>query len=660
MKKIIFLISILITSYCYSSNLSFYVSTNGNDNNAGTITSPFKTLEKVKSKIIENSGNTLTFYFRGGIYRFSSMTELNTNLNNVTFTNYNGEIAIFSGSLPITKYTKSISVVMQNRLISNAAKPNVWYANLDENSIANLGIFRTRGYKKENIAHAELFINDEPMLLSSYPNINSYVLVQNESSNVNEFYFLNSRFTKWSNLDKIIVHGFWGANWSDMYYLLDSFNIATGLIRVKDKQDISSFKKNSRLRFYNIFEEIDIASEYYIDTTNKILYFWSSVKNPSKIELTYLETALIKFTSVSNFTIQNVIFEGSRANLIEISNSSNIKFTNCIFRNVGRRALNIVSSTNITIEKSKILNIGENGIQITTCGNRSTLTSAQILIKNNLFSNTGRWLQTYFSSGVDIMDSIGISIIHNEFYKMPHAAITIFASNDCILEYNKIHDVVQNSNDAAAFDTGQDWTARGNEIRYNLFYNFKNAIPNSFYVTDAVWSIYIDDLASGWYIHHNIIANSEKGLVIGGGRDNIIDKNIFMGMIKEAICVDSRGLNWRSNFYTTMCWYLGRVPYQSDLWKTKYPMLYNILNDEPMKPKRNVLSNNVTYQTGLNINYGDATAKNDLYYHEIGNQWGKFPGFYNYANADFRLRYNAIVLTLGFDSSWVSTIGIEK
>ena len=74
---------------------SFYVSTSGNDSNAGTISAPWRTSQKAGNSVTAGS----TVYFRGGTYsHFDVNVSGSSSAGFITFTNYPGETAIIDGS----------------------------------------------------------------------------------------------------------------------------------------------------------------------------------------------------------------------------------------------------------------------------------------------------------------------------------------------------------------------------------------------------------------------------------------------------------------------------------------------------------------------------------------------------------------------------------
>ena len=69
---------------------SYYVSTSGNDTNAGTLAKPFRTIQKGVSKLA--AGDTL--YLRGGTYA----ERVNISKSNITIAGYPGETAVINGT----------------------------------------------------------------------------------------------------------------------------------------------------------------------------------------------------------------------------------------------------------------------------------------------------------------------------------------------------------------------------------------------------------------------------------------------------------------------------------------------------------------------------------------------------------------------------------
>ena len=128
-------------------------------------------------------------------------------------------------------------------------------------------------------------------------------------------------------------------------------------------------------------------------------------------------------------------------------------------------------------------------------------------------------------------------------------------------------------------------------IRYNFFHDLQG-------VQQWENAVYIDDQAGGMQIYGNIFHNCHWGMLIGGGRDNVIENNVFSSC-KLALQLDARGLGWgKDRLGPILRERLAAMPYTQKPWSDRHPELMNILDDEPMTPKRNVLRNNVLYRSG--------------------------------------------------------------
>ena len=62
----------------------------------------------------------------------------------------------------------------------------------------------------------------------------------------------------------------------------------------------------------------------------------------------------------------------------------------------------------------------------------------------------------------------------------------------------------------------------------------------------SVQAVYLDDQLSGTVIADNLFENCMTGVVLGGGRDNVVMFNRFVGN-DLAVHLDNRGMNWQQS-----------------------------------------------------------------------------------------------------------------
>ncbi len=316
----------------------------------------------------------------------------------------------------------------------------------------------------------------------------------------------------------------------------------------------------------------------------------------SEIKLSLLSEPLIQLKDISNITLKNITFENTRNNGISIDNSKDITIENCIIKNLSMYGISLNKVSNANITKNKIYNTGTGGIYANG-GDRITLTSSKIKINENGIYNFSRIKKTY-SAAINIT-GVGITASKNKIYDGPHTGI-LFSGNDHTIEENEIFDICKETNDIGAIYSGRDWTYRGNIIRKNYIHDLNN---NS--LGDSVVGIYLDDCFSSAHVYKNKIENVPLAILAGGGRDNIIEKNLIKNCTKS-ISFDERGLSGSN--YDTLKSRLNDVPYNSKVWIKKYPEIKSLDTTDPRIPYGNIIIDNEIKGSGK-VNIKDAVME---------------------------------------------------
>jgi hypothetical protein len=105
---------------------------------------------------------------------------------------------------------------------------------------------------------------------------------------------------------------------------------------------------------------------------------------------------------------------------------------------------------------------------------------------------------------------------------------------------------------------------------------------------------------------------------------------------------------------TTMTDRLKAMPYKSELWQKRYPMLVNILEDEPAAPKGNIVRRNICSGGKWLELYG--VDKKIVTWED--NLVDKEPGFIDKANMNFQLKDDSGAYKLGFKPIPFDKIGL--
>ena len=139
-----------------------------------------------------------------------------------------------------------------------------------------------------------------------------------------------------------------------------------------------------------------------------------------------------------------------------------------------------------------------------------------------------------------------------------------------------------------------------------------------------------------------MIYKVSRAMLIGGGRDNVIENNIMLDC-ERSIRFDNRGLNWMQNHVMpggSMRQRLADMPYRSPPWSERYPQLLTLLDDEPGAPKYNTIRLNVfSHCKPTRIDeevYTFSTIADNLTTNDE-------LGFVDVAKMDFRLRGDSII-----------------
>jgi hypothetical protein len=147
-----------------------------------------------------------------------------------------------------------------------------------------------------------------------------------------------------------------------------------------------------------------------------------------------------------------------------------------------------------------------------------------------------------------------------------------------------------------------------------------------------------------------------RAAFIGGGRDNIVENNIFVDC-DPALHIDARALGWASDTVpTTMKQNLLAMPYQKPPWSERYPELLNILQDDPAAPKGNIVAHNVCWGGKWDEVEDVARPLTKL----EANMTDQDPRFVDAAHMNFQLQPDSPAYKIGFKRIPIEKIGLYQ
>jgi hypothetical protein len=329
-----------------------------------------------------------------------------------------------------------------------------------------------------------------------------------------------------------------------------------------------------------------------------VLYFWPPAPlSQGGVFVSMLDEA-VTIHGGRHVTIEGFTIECMRGSAVTIRDSRNVRIAGCVIRNVGNVGVSISGGSDCRVTGCDIYETGDGGIRLSG-GDTKTLTPAGHVAENNHIQYYSRWCMTYRPAvGVG---GVGQKVRHNLIHDGPHNAIQL-GGNDHVIEYNEIHDVCTESDDVGAFYAGRSWVDRGTVIRHNFFHHIHSAAEQYRHGSRVV---YLDDAASGFAIYGNVFykAGSLCAVNIGGGRDNLVENNLFVDC-KYGVLMDARGLGWAKDYIAPgggwrMYDKLKAVQHDQPPYSTRYPKLATILDEAPAEPRGNAVRRNIAVRTPL-------------------------------------------------------------
>jgi hypothetical protein len=558
-NRIICLIVICLSFFAINgkAQVEIFVANHGNDKNKGTLTSPYRTIQKAIQQSGSFSKNDVVIYLRGGAFFLDSTIKIFKANNSLLITNYQNEKVIISGGKPL-------------KLAWKPFKNGVFVAEVPG-----------------GLAFEQLYINDEKQVLARYPNYDSNARVFNGTA-VDAI--SKERVKKWENPIGAYVHALHAGEWGGFHYKVTNVNADGTLIMEGGWQNNRPNKMHDEYRFVeNVFEELDTPGEWYFNKQQNQLYYFPHATtnlNNAQVVVSHLLNSIevIGTTSepVKNVEIKGLEFTHNersfwytkepllrsdwtiyRGGVIKLEGTETCKITDCHFYNVGGNAVMIsgynksdsISGCHVErIGASAVCFVGsakavrspsfryENYVPYIqmdkTPGPLSNDFPQQCIATNNLIHNVGEIEKQ--ATGIQIEIASQISVSHNSIYNTPRAGINI--GDGCfgghILEFNDVFNAVLETGDHGAFNSwGRDrfWAPdRGYmdslvSVHPELILldaQQTTTIRNNRFRCDHGWDIDLDDGSSNYSIYNNVCLNG--GLKLREGFYRTVKNNIMV------------------------------------------------------------------------------------------------------------------------------------
>ena len=630
-----------------TETIRIYVSaTEGSDDNPGTIDAPVKTIQSAKERVkqYDRTKNRVEIILRGGDYRVSKTlnfesSDSGTKENPVVYKAYEGEKVYIKASVPldISKAKRVTDPKILDRLYDDVE------TRIIEIDLAEQGIDSSMLWEPQNIKgqyqmtegpamyNAIYFDNNEQML-ACWPNDREYDYWDKTLTD-SSFTITTDNIKRWGKAENTWIgifplHDYNYSNKSVTKIDIENKTIHT----LADSSNPIKGYRSKRWKIFNLMEEIDIPGEYYSDYDSAKLYFFPpDVITDKTLEISLLETPIMNFAEADNITFQGIEFCQTRSSAVTLKDIDNIDFIDCTFKDIGYDAINTSATQkavtaaatwqaqskngayNMDIKGCFFENIGCRAILTNGAGDIDTLTSSNIVIEDCYITRTA---QKAFWDAI-WMYGCGVTVRNCIISNIPHQAIRLYGV-DLTVEYNDIHDVIREDDDAAAVYGGQNELLRNWNVKYNYIHDVVSIQQMQY---NATLGLYFDDGELGNTGMYNIFRNMRIGYNSNQAADTLVQYNTFIDIIKP---ISTHGADRLSGDIVTQ-YKLHRTLeelhndiYDPELYYERFPNLKEVVNKGTNPLKFTKYSDNLMVDCGQSVyepqyvKYGDMSNNVEL------------------------------------------------
>lgn len=554
----------VISSYeIEADSTALFVAKDGNDSNTGAIDAPLATANEALARLSGKGGKVL---IREGTYTLKKTVEVDashsgTNENLTVISAYNGEkVTLTAGfSLDASKVFKVNDGVKNGTVSPSMLERFNRFDAHNADDIYAIDMFAL-GYTAEDLGKITqggapaLYINGMSYHLARYPNTGATdpemgvkegeILTYGAGDEVVKIgqvsQFASIHYKDHQNdepgwaitfdharyRDRILAYKPYGKDdpiwthaevheewWADM--------CAIDLIKDEHGRNVMNSRHNcswgakiasgTRIYFYNMPEELDEATEYYLDRVTGILYFKpeAPIAASDEIIFTANDLNLMTVKEATNVVVNGIAFEKTVANGVLAENCRYLLFQNCIFDNTGKDSLSIKNSPYSGVINSTF----------TKRGSASSIVRIEC-VWNGMTLDCFNFVQNCFFDCAPLRISGQRYIVSHNYFEQTNIST---GGIESIVEYNEFHRGSQGAHDGGPIYNSGFGQKRGLHIRYNHFHH----------IDFTMHGIYFDDLSSGNYAYGNIVSYAEgvRGdcFTVHNGSMNVVTSNLFIG-----------------------------------------------------------------------------------------------------------------------------------
>lgn len=528
--------------------VEFFVAPDGRDENPGTLAQPFATLCRARDAVrgLKRNGplpaGGVTVWLRGGEYRTNETFALTKEDSGtadapVVYAAYQGENVRLTGGVRVRGFQPVTDRAILARL-PEESRGKVFQVDLRAQGVADLGTFKPGGYASGagfgTRPILQLYFNGKTMQIARWPNqgfVEVGELLDSASAfdhrgihgtKAGVFTYCYDRPQRWLGEKDMWLYGYWFHDWADSYEKVASIDVDKRAITLAPPSHRYGFRQRQRYYAINLLAEIDEPGEWYLDRSSGVLYFYPpSDSDQAVVEVSVMESPLVQLNEVSHLRFRGLIWELGRGNGLAIKGGSDCALAGCTVRKFSGDAV-MISGQHHAVLGCDCSELGRGAISIQG-GDRKTLAPGAHVVENCYFHHLSRIDHTY--TPAVLVNGVGARVAHNLISHSNSSAMRV-EGNDNLVEFNEVHDVLEESDDQGGVDMFGNPGYRGNIYRYNYWHHIGNGLGC------GQAGIRLDDAISGTLIYGNVFYRCSDGnfggVQIHGGKDNIVDNNVFL------------------------------------------------------------------------------------------------------------------------------------
>ena len=598
--------------------LTLHVAPKGSDSGDGTAARPFASLDRARDEIrnrrkeggLPKGGVVVQVH--GGAFpvtRTFSLTEADSGTESapVSYLAAPGEQPSFRGGARLTGWRKLADADGYPQLPAEQ-RARIWIADLKANGITNvlplkLGGFASGNGFRTHPAH-ELFFNGQAMAMARGPN-EGFLRVKDvaekdgtkgydrQGSKTGKFFVESDRLPAWSQEPDLLLYGYWFWDWADSYERVEAVDAAKQLITLARPWHTYGFSVGAPFYAVNALCELDQPSEWYLDRASlKVLLCAPSDPQAATVEFSTFAAPMLTLEKVSWVEFRGLTWELGSADAIQVRGGAHCLFAGCTVRQFAGNGVEILGGRDHGLRSCDIYSMGRGGTALSG-GNRKTLEPGGHFLENCDIHDLSRIDHTY--TPALILDGVGNRIAHNRLHGIRSSALRV-GGNDHLVEYNEVFNVVTESDDQGGVDMWGNPTFRGNVYRYNYFHHIGNWRGVGEHPKCGQAGIRLDDAISGTRIYANVFERCSAGKLgfggvqIHGGKDNVVDNNLFVDCAAMVSCSAWDAKRWQE--------FVAKALESPEIDRTLYEQKYPALKELTEHANRNQITRNLGWRCG--------------------------------------------------------------